>query len=193
MIYRDKYRSVIGLEVHAQLDTRAKFFCPEAVTYGAEPNTCVSPVSLGYPGALPSINGACVDLAVKMGLATECQIAETCHFARKNYFYPDLPKGYQITQDQTPICRNGKLRIRLKDGQTKTIGITRIHLEEDAGKSLHDQDPFDTLIDLNRAGVGLIEIVSEPDIATPEEAAAYLTEIRKLVRYLGVCDGNMEE
>ena len=189
----EKYRAVIGLEVHAQLDTRAKFFCPEAVVYGAEPNSCISPVSLGYPGALPSINAACIDLAIIMGLATDCRIAETCHFARKNYFYPDLPKGYQISQDQTPICFAGKLDIRLKSGETKTVGITRIHLEEDAGKSLHDQDPFDTLVDLNRAGVGLIEIVSEPDLASAEESSAYLTEIRKLVRYLGVCDGNMEE
>jgi aspartyl-tRNA(Asn)/glutamyl-tRNA(Gln) amidotransferase subunit B len=189
----EKYRAVIGLEVHAQLATRAKFFCPEAFEYGAEPNVYISPVSLGYPGALPSLNLACIDLAIKMGLATQCRIAQECHFARKNYFYPDLPKGYQITQDETPICFGGRLEIRLKSGATKTVGITRIHLEEDAGKSLHDQNPFDTLIDLNRAGVGLIEIVSEPDMSSAEEAAAYLTEIRKLVRYLDVCDGNMEE
>lgn len=188
-----EYRAVIGLEVHAQLDTKAKMFSREAVVYGAAANTHISTLTLGHPGTLPSLNRAAIDMAIKMGLATQCTIAERCHFARKNYFYPDLPKGYQISQDETPICYKGKINIRLKDGSQKTIGITRIHIEEDAGKSLHDQDPFYTLVDFNRCGVGLIEIVSEPDLSSPEEAAAYLTEIRKLVRYLEVCDGNMEE
>ena len=192
------YEIVVGLEVHAQLATRSKIFCGDEVAFACRPNTRVSPVSLGHPGALPQLNKACVELAIKMGLATGCTIAERCHFARKNYFYPDLPKGYQISQDTTPICRSGWLTVRYTDRTTgelttKTIGITRIHIEEDAGKSLHDQDPFDTLIDLNRASVGLIEIVSEPDMRSPEEAMAYLTEVRKLVRYLDICDGNMEE
>jgi aspartyl-tRNA(Asn)/glutamyl-tRNA(Gln) amidotransferase subunit B len=187
------YISVIGLEIHAQLATHAKIYCPEAAEYGAMPNTRVSPVSLGLPGALPTLNEHCVELAIKMGLATGSSIAQHCYFARKNYFYPDLPKGYQISQDKTPICLGGSMNIRLKDGTTKRIGITRIHIEEDAGKSMHDQDMYDTLIDLNRAGVGLIEIVSEPDMRTAEEAMAYITEIRKLVRYLDICDGNMEE
>lgn len=190
---REEYRVVVGLEVHAQLDTESKMFSREGAGYGEEPNTRISPLTLGHPGTLPSVNGRGVEMAIKMGLATECSIAEWSHFARKNYFYPDLPKGYQISQDDTPICFGGKLNIRLKDGTLKTIGITRIHIEEDAGKSIHDQDPFYTLVDFNRCGVGLIEIVSEPDITSAEEAAAYLTEIRKLVRYLQVCDGNMEE
>ncbi len=187
------WQPVIGLEIHAQLATRAKIYCADAVTFGAAPNTHVSPVSLGHPGALPTLNAQVVELAITLGLATGCSIAERCHFARKNYFYPDLPKGYQISQDTTPLCTNGQLTIRLKDGSEKVIRIQRIHLEEDAGKSLHDQDLTDSLIDLNRASAGLIEIVSHPDLRNPDEAMAYLTEVRRLVRYLDVCDGNMEE
>lgn len=187
------YETVVGIEIHAQLNTQSKIFSPDAVDFAGAPNTRIAPVTLGLPGVLPVLNRQAVRLAAKMGMATHCHIAEHCYFARKNYFYPDLPKGYQISQDKTPICTQGHLEVRLPSGGTKRIGITRIHIEEDAGKSLHDQDPFDSLIDLNRAGVGLIEIVSEPDIRTPEEAAAYVTEVRKLVRYLGVCDGNMEE
>ena len=189
----EKYEAVIGLEIHCQLLTQSKMFCPEAVMYGEQPNTALSAVSYGHPGALPAINYAGIGLAIRVGLATHCAITRSNHFARKNYFYPDLPKGYQITQDKTPICTQGFIDIRLKDNSYKKIGITRIHIEEDAGKSLHDQDLHDTLIDLNRAGVGLIEIVSEPDMRTSEEAAAYVAEIRKLVRYLDVCDGNMED
>ncbi len=183
----------MGLEIHAQLATRTKIYCADEVTFGAAPNTHVSPISLGHPGALPTLNAASVELAITLGLATGCAIAERCHFARKNYFYPDLPKGYQISQDTTPLCTDGALNIRLKDGTEKRIRIQRIHLEEDAGKSLHDQDLYDSLIDLNRASAGLIEIVSHPDLRSPEEAMAYLTEVRRLVRYLDVCDGNMEE
>lgn len=196
--YPPGYTAVIGLEIHAQLATESKIFCPDPVAFAGRPNTRTSPITLGHPGTLPQLNARCVELAVKMGLATGCSIAPTCHFARKNYFYPDLPKGYQISQDNTPICREGQLPIRYSftpGGEliTETIRIQRIHIEEDAGKSLHDQDPFDTLIDLNRASVGLIEIVSMPDLRSPEAAMAYVAEIRKLVRYLGVSDGNMEE
>ncbi len=187
------YQVVVGLEIHAQLLTNSKAFCPETFEYGGEPNTRVSVVSLAHPGALPSVNWECVRKAIKVGLATHCTINETTWYARKNYFYPDLPKGYQITQDTTPFCVNGFIDIRKKDGSIKRIRIQRIHMEEDAGKSIHDQDLYDSLIDLNRCGVGLIEIVSAPDLRSAEEAAIYLTEIRKLVRYLEVCDGNMEE
>ncbi len=189
----EKYRTVIGLEIHAQLASHSKIYCADPVDFGGMPNIRVSPVSLGLPGSLPTLNENCVHLAIKMGLATGSSIAERCHFARKNYFYPDLPKGYQISQFETPICYQGHLEIRLKDGSVQTVGITRIHMEEDAGKSIHDQDLYDTLIDLNRASVGLIEIVSEPDMETAEQAMVYVTEIRKIVRYLGICDGNMEE
>lgn len=187
------YKAVIGLEIHAQLKSESKIYCADKVTYGEQPNTFVSPISLGHPGTLPTLNEHCLELAIKMGLAMHCTIAEHCYFARKNYFYPDLPKGYQISQDKTPICTKGYLDVRLEGGQKKRIGITRIHMEEDAGKSLHDQDLYDSLIDLNRASVGLIEIVSEPDIENAEQAMAYMTEVRKLVRYLDICDGNMEE
>ncbi len=188
----DQYETVIGLEVHAQLLTKSKAFAPDPNEYGALPNTMVSPITLGHPGTLPKLNKKVVEYAIRLGLATRCRIQTVNYFARKNYFYPDLPKGYQITQFETPICTDGQLLIRLDDYE-KTIGITRIHIEEDAGKSLHDIDPYYTLIDLNRAGVPLLEIVSEPDMRTPEEAYQYLTEIRKLVRYLEICDGNMEE
>jgi aspartyl-tRNA(Asn)/glutamyl-tRNA(Gln) amidotransferase subunit B len=188
-----KYEPVIGLEVHAQMLTKSKAFSSDGTMYGAPPNSLVSVVTLGQPGALPVHNIEAVKYAVKMGIACDCDIAEFNHYARKNYFYADLPKGYQISQDTTPICTNGSISIKLKDGSTKQIGLTRIHMEEDTGKSMHDQDVYDTLIDYNRAGTPLIEIVSEPEIRTGEEAYQYLTEIRKLVRYLEICDGNMEE
>lgn len=190
---REGYEIIIGLEIHCQLLTESKMFCPEAALYGEQPNTVLSPVSYGHPGALPSINYNAYLYAIRACLATHCKVAESTYFARKNYFYPDLPKGYQITQDKTPIGLGGYINIRLKDNSSKRIGITRIHIEEDAGKSLHDQDLYDTLLDLNRAGVGLIEIVSEPDMRSPEEAATYVSEIRKLVRYISICDGNMED
>ncbi|MFN9882426.1 MAG: Asp-tRNA(Asn)/Glu-tRNA(Gln) amidotransferase subunit GatB [Bacteroidota bacterium] len=188
----EKYEAVIGLEVHAQLFTHSKAFSSDAVEYGDAPNTHVSEITLGHPGTLPVMNKSAIEFAVKMGLATNCTIRRENQFARKNYFYPDLPKGYQITQHTTPICYDGFVLINMEQYQ-KRIGITRIHLEEDAGKSLHDQDPYFTLIDLNRAGTPLIEIVTEPDIRSSDEAYVYLTEIRKLVRFLGICDGNMEE
>ncbi len=188
----DKYEAVIGLEVHAQLFTHSKAFSSDAVEYGDAPNTHISEITLGHPGTLPVLNKSAIEFAVKMGLATNCTIRKNNQFARKNYFYPDLPKGYQITQHTTPICYHGFMMLKMENYEKK-IGITRIHLEEDAGKSLHDQDPYYTLIDLNRAGTPLIEIVTEPDFRTSDEAYAYLTEIRKLVRFLGICDGNMEE
>ncbi len=188
-----KYEPVIGLEVHAQMLTKSKAYCKDPYDYGAEPNTMVSPVSLGHPGTLPKHNKQVVNNAIKMGLACSCQIAGFQYYARKNYFDANLPKGYQITQDKTPICTGGFVEIKRKDGTEKKIGLTRIHMEEDAGKSMHDQDVYDSLIDLNRAGVPLIEIVTEPEIASGEEAYLYLTEMRKLVRYLEICDGNMEE
>ena len=188
-----KYEPVIGLEVHAQLLTKSKIFSSDSGEYGAQPNMNVSPISLGHPGTLPTVNLKAVEYAVKMGLACNCKIREVNQFARKNYFYPDLPKGYQISQHTTPICYNGFLEIKLSENNIKNIGITRIHMEEDSGKSIHDQDLNDTLIDLNRAGVPLIEIVSEPEISTPVEAYEYLSEIRRILRYLEICDGNMEE
>ncbi|PSR57061.1 Asp-tRNA(Asn)/Glu-tRNA(Gln) amidotransferase GatCAB subunit B [Adhaeribacter arboris] len=189
---RDKYQPIIGLEVHAQLLTESKMFASDSTEYGTLPNTNISVITLGHPGTLPRANGKAVNFAIKMGLATNCQITRQNIFARKNYFYPDLPKGYQITQDKTPICREGYVYIQTSKGE-KRIGITRIHMEEDAGKSMHLAGETESLIDLNRAGVPLIEIVSEPDIHTSEEAYNYLTEIKKLVRYLDICDGNMEE
>ncbi|MCB0509472.1 MAG: Asp-tRNA(Asn)/Glu-tRNA(Gln) amidotransferase subunit GatB [Chitinophagales bacterium] len=188
----DKYEIVIGLEVHAQLSTASKMYCSDNASFGSSPNTNLSPITLGHPGTLPKVNKTAIDSAIKMGLATNCKITAYNGFARKNYFYADLPKGYQITQDKTPICTAGHLDIHVNE-QVKTIGITRIHLEEDAGKSTHDLDPYNSLIDLNRAGVPLIEIVSEPDMRSSEEAYQYLIEIRKLLRYLEICDGNMEE
>jgi aspartyl-tRNA(Asn)/glutamyl-tRNA(Gln) amidotransferase subunit B len=184
---------VIGLEVHAQLLTKSKAFTSVSTEFGASPNTNVSPLCLGMPGTLPVVNENLIRYIIKMGLATNCKIAPKSIFARKNYFYPDLPKGYQISQYDTPICFDGHIDIELKDGTEKRIGITRIHMEEDAGKSIHDQDPYNTLVDLNRAGTPLIEIVSEPDIRTAEEAYAYLTKIKQIVQYLEICDGNMEE
>ncbi|MDZ7719156.1 MAG: Asp-tRNA(Asn)/Glu-tRNA(Gln) amidotransferase subunit GatB [Balneolaceae bacterium] len=191
-IANEKYEAVIGLEVHAQLLTDTKAFAPVSSEYGGAPNTQVTPLCLGHPGTLPVLNENLVRYTIKMGLATNCKIEEKSIFARKNYFYPDLPKGYQISQYETPICYDGHIHIELDDYE-KTIGITRIHMEEDAGKSIHDQDPYHTLIDLNRAGTPLIEIVSEPDIRTPAEAYEYLKKIKQIVQYLEVCDGNMEE
>lgn len=188
----DKYEAVIGLEVHAQLLTRTKAYSSDISVYGGEPNTHVSPITLGHPGTLPVFNARSMELAIRLGLATHCSITRYNEFARKNYFYADLPKGYQITQDKTPICTKGFILIG-EYGNEKRIGITRIHLEEDAGKSIHDLDPFYTLVDLNRAGTPLVEIVSEPDMRSGDEAYAYLTEVRRLVRYLDICDGNMEE
>lgn len=186
------FELVVGLEVHIQLLTSSKAYSSDPAEYGALPNTNVSVITLGHPGTLPLFNKQVVEYAVKLGLACGCTIREENQFARKNYFYADLPKGYQITQDKTPICTGGKIRIKL-DGEMKDIALTRIHMEEDAGKSMHDQDAYDSLVDLNRAGVPLLEMVSEPDMRSAEEAYAYLTEVRKLVRYLEICDGNMEE
>jgi len=191
-ISNEKYEAVIGLEVHAQLLTNSKAFAPVSAEYGSAPNTQVTPLCLGHPGTLPVLNENLVRYIIKMGLATNCSVAEKSIFARKNYFYPDLPKGYQISQYDTPICFDGNIDIELED-YDKKIGITRIHMEEDAGKSIHDQDPYHTLVDLNRAGTPLIEIVSEPDLRTPQEAYAYLTKIKQIVQYLEICDGNMEE
>jgi aspartyl-tRNA(Asn)/glutamyl-tRNA(Gln) amidotransferase subunit B len=190
---RDKYQAIIGLEVHAQLLTESKAYSSDSTEYGVMPNTNLSVITLGHPGTLPRINKRVVEMAVKMGLATNCDITRYNIYARKNYFYPDLPKGYQITQDKTPVCTAGYLDVKDAEGNDKRIGITRIHMEEDAGKSMHLPGEVETLIDLNRAGVPLIEIVSEPDIRDSEEAYNYLTEIRRLVRYLEICDGNMEE
>jgi aspartyl-tRNA(Asn)/glutamyl-tRNA(Gln) amidotransferase subunit B len=188
----DKYEAVIGLEVHAQLLTNTKLFSGDSAAFGGEPNMHISPITLGYPGTLPKLNKKAVEYALKMGIACGCEIEGVNYFARKNYFYPDLPKGYQITQHTTPICKNGFVRIRVS-GKERNVLLNRIHLEEDAGKSLHEVDENNTAIDYNRAGVPLIEIVSEPDMFNSEEAYAYVTELRKMVRYLDVCDGNMEE
>lgn len=186
------YEIVVGLEVHAQLLTKSKLFCGDSIAYGAEPNTHVSPVTLGHPGTLPKINRNAIEFAIRMGLACHCEIEKHNYFARKNYFYPDLPKGYQVSQHTTPICKRGFVKIKIAEGEKK-IRLNRIHMEEDAGKSLHDVDEKNTCIDYNRAGTPLIEIVTEPDLRNGEEAFAYLTEVRKLVRYLEICDGNMEE
>ena len=188
-----KYEPVIGLEIHVQLNTLSKAYCSDATAYGASPNTQVSPVSLGHPGTLPMINEKVIQSAVKLGLACKCKIRRVNEYARKNYFYADLPKGYQITQQDTPICNGGRVMINDKNGKPKKIHLTRIHMEEDSGKSIHDLDPFNTLVDLNRAGMPLLEIVSEPDFTNGQEAYNYLNEMRKLVRYLNISDGNMEE
>lgn len=189
----DNYKAVIGLECHIQLLTNTKMYSNDVAEYGALPNTNISAITLGHPGTLPKVNKRAIEFAVKLGIATNSTIRYENQFARKNYFYADLPKGYQITQDKTPICTLGYVDIKLKDGLTKRINLTRIHMEEDAGKSIHDIDPFDSLIDLNRAGTPLLEIVTEPDFNGGEDAYIYLNEVRKLVRYLDICDGNMEE
>ncbi|MGH8461561.1 MAG: Asp-tRNA(Asn)/Glu-tRNA(Gln) amidotransferase subunit GatB [Stenotrophobium sp.] len=193
MPYDQSWEVVIGLEVHCQLLTKTKIFSGASTTYGAEPNTQADAVTLGLPGVLPVLNTEAVRMAVKFGLSVDAKIAERCVFARKHYFYPDLPKGYQISQYELPIVEHGHLDIELDGGVTKRIGITRAHLEEDAGKSLHEAYAGQTGIDLNRAGTPLIEIVSEPDIRSAAEAVAYLKKLHQLVVYLGVCDGNMQE
>jgi aspartyl-tRNA(Asn)/glutamyl-tRNA(Gln) amidotransferase subunit B len=188
-----EWETVIGLEVHAQLATRSKIFSGAATAYGAEPNTQACAVDLGLPGVLPVLNAEAVRMAVKFGLAIEARIPPRSIFARKNYFYPDLPKGYQISQYEAPVVAQGRLDIDLEDGSTRRIRITRAHLEEDAGKSLHEDFQGMSGIDLNRAGTPLLEIVSEPDMRSAKEAVAYLKKLHSLVRYLGICDGNMQE
>ncbi len=183
---------VIGLEIHAQLNTETKIFCGCPTAFGAPPNTHTCPVCTGMPGSLPVLNKKVVDFALKMAAATNCQIRETSRFARKNYFYPDLPKGYQISQYELPVAEHGHIIIETGEGEKK-IGITRIHMEEDAGKLIHDEHRSVSFVDFNRTGVPLIEIVSEPDMRSPEEAGAYLREIRSILRYLEISDGNMEE
>jgi aspartyl-tRNA(Asn)/glutamyl-tRNA(Gln) amidotransferase subunit B len=187
------YEPVIGLECHIQLLTNSKMYSSDSTSFGDLPNTHISEITLAYPGTLPRVNKKAIEFAIKLGLSVNAKITEFNGFARKNYFYPDLPKGYQITQDKTPICTGGKISFRLKNGTRKEVRLIRIHMEEDAGKNLHDIDPFESLVDFNRAGTPLLEMVSEADIRNGEEAYYYLQEIRKLVRYLEICDGNMEE
>jgi aspartyl-tRNA(Asn)/glutamyl-tRNA(Gln) amidotransferase subunit B len=186
------YETVIGLEVHAQLLTKTKLFCGDDTGFGAEPNSHISPVTLGYPGTLPVLNRQAVYLALKAGIACHCEIESVNYFARKNYFYPDLPKGYQISQHTTPVCKGGHIHIG-PPGEGKNILLNRIHLEEDAGKSIHDRTDEFTSLDFNRAGVPLIEIVTEPGIGSADEAVAFLNNLRRMLRYMDVCDGNMEE
>ncbi len=187
------YEVVIGLEVHIQLNLRSKIFASDDASFGALPNTHVGVLTLGHPGTLPVLNEKAIAHAIRLGLACNCDITAETHFARKHYFYADLPKGYQITQDKTPICRNGFINVHTADGLHKKINLSHIHLEEDAGKSIHDGNDKNTLIDLNRAGVTLMEMVTQPVLSSPEEAHAFLTAVRKLVRFLNICDGNMEE
>ncbi len=184
---------VIGLETHAQVIAKAKLFSGAATAFGAEPNAQVSPVDAAFPGMLPVINRRCVEQAVRTGLGLDAVINRESVFARKNYFYPDLPAGYQISQYELPVVGHGKITLDMPDGSTREIGITRLHLEQDAGKSLHDQHATQTYVDLNRAGIGLMEIVSEPDLRSAEEAGIYVRKLRSILRYLGTCDGNMEE
>lgn len=188
----DKYEVVIGLEVHAQLLTESKLFCGDSAAFGGAPNTHISPITLGHPGTLPMLNRKAVEYAIRLGLACQSRIERENYFARKNYFYPDLPKGYQISQHTAPICDGGVVAIPVPGGQ-REIKLNRIHLEEDAGKSMHDQDPSFTMVDYNRAGVPLVEIVTEPDLHSSDEVYSFLTTLRRLVRWLDVCDGNMEE
>jgi aspartyl-tRNA(Asn)/glutamyl-tRNA(Gln) amidotransferase subunit B len=187
------WETVIGLEIHVQLATLSKIFSGAATAYGAAPNSQACAVDLGLPGVLPVLNRAAVDMAIRLGLALDAEIAPSSVFARKNYFYPDLPKGYQISQYELPIVARGRLPIRLPDGSERVINVTRAHLEEDAGKSVHDAYPGETGIDLNRAGTPLLEVVSEPEMRSAEEAVAYMRTMHMLVRYLGICDGNMQE
>jgi len=187
-----EFEAVIGLEVHAQLKTKTKIFCSCSTAFGAPPNTHTCPVCLGMPGVLPVLNKKVVEYTLRMALATHCRIASESRFARKNYFYPDLPKGYQISQYELPLAQHGHVDVEV-NGSTWRIGITRIHMEEDAGKLGHDPQRPLSLVDFNRTGVPLIEIVSEPDIRTPEAAGAYLRQLRAIVRYLDICDGNLEE
>ena len=186
------YEIVVGLEVHAQLMTKTKLFCSDSTHFGEQPNTQVSVISLAHPGTLPKMNKAAIELAIRLGLACNCEIVTNNYFARKNYFYPDLPKAYQISQHTAPICRGGYVEARVGK-ETKRILLNRIHMEEDAGKSVHDIDEYFSGIDLNRAGIPLLEIVTEPCIRSSEEAYAYVTELRNMLRYLNVCDGNMEQ
>lgn len=186
------YETVIGLEVHVQLSTKSKIFSNASAAYGGEPNEFIDPVTLGLPGALPVTNKRAVEFAIMLGLATNCEIRRFNRFARKHYFYPDLPKGYQISQFDEPICERGHVEFYMEETK-RTVGLKRIHMEEDAGKNIHDSRTNSSLVDLNRAGVPLLEIVSEPEIRSPAEAASYLRSIRQLVRYLGISDGNMEE
>ncbi len=188
-----EFETVIGLEVHAQLNTKTKIFCGCSNEFGASPNTHTCPVCLGMPGSLPVLNRKVVESAIKLGLATDSTLNQVNRFARKNYFYPDLPKGYQISQFELPICEHGKLEIEVEGQEPKTIGITRIHMEEDAGKLVHDDREPVSYVDLNRAGTPLLEIVSEPDMRSPEEATAYLKKLHAIVQYLDICDGNMQE
>ena len=190
---RDKYTVVIGLEIHAQLSTASKIYSSDSTKFGQAPNTNVSVITLGHPGTMPKLNKKVIEYAIKMGLACHCHISRYLIFCRKNYFYPDLPKGFQLTQDKTPVCTGGFISIGVGGGEEKRIRLNRIHVEEDAGKSIHLPEETDTLVDLNRAGVPLIEIVTEPDLRTSDEAYVLLFEIRKMVRYLDICDGNMEE
>jgi aspartyl-tRNA(Asn)/glutamyl-tRNA(Gln) amidotransferase subunit B len=187
-----QYEAVIGLEIHAQLLTDTKIFCGCSTTFGSDPNTQTCPVCTGMPGVLPVMNRKAIEYTVKTGLATNCIISDYSRFARKNYFYPDLPKGYQISQYELPLCKNGYIEIS-GNGGTKKIGLTRIHLEEDAGKNIHEEAGTESFVDLNRAGVPLMEIVTEPDIRSPQEAVEFMKKLRTIVRYLGVCDGNMEQ
>ncbi|MBF0558217.1 MAG: Asp-tRNA(Asn)/Glu-tRNA(Gln) amidotransferase subunit GatB [Nitrospirae bacterium] len=187
-----KYEAVIGLEVHAQMQTDTKLFCGCSTKFGSGPNSQTCPVCIGMPGVLPVLNRKAVEFAIKTGLAMHCSIAPYSRFARKNYFYPDLPKGYQISQYELPLCVGGHIEI-LVEGTVRKIGITRIHMEDDAGKNIHEAKGNYSFVDLNRAGVPLMEIVSEPDIRSPKEAAEYMRKVRSIVRYLGVCDGNMEQ
>lgn len=187
------YQLVVGLEVHIQLSTDSKLFAADSTAYGQPPNTNISVITLAHPGILPKLNKKAVEYAIRMGLACKCDISRYCIFDRKNYFYPDLPKGFQTTQDKTPICIGGEVPVTLKDNSEVSIKLNRIHLEEDAGKSIHDEHSSDSLIDLNRAGIPLIELVTEPVINSSEVAMALLTEIRRIVRYLDICDGNMEQ
>jgi aspartyl-tRNA(Asn)/glutamyl-tRNA(Gln) amidotransferase subunit B len=192
MSIMDDYEIVVGLEVHAQVLTKTKLFCGDTTEFGKGPNTQISVISLGYPGTLPRLNKEAIALAIKLGLACDCEIVQHNYFARKNYFYADLPKGYQISQHTTPICKNGFVDIAAEK-ESKRIRLNRIHIEEDAGKSMHDENSDYSNLDFNRAGMPLLEIVSEPDLRSAEEAFAYVTTLRKLVRHLGVCDGNMEQ
>ncbi|MBI3025136.1 MAG: Asp-tRNA(Asn)/Glu-tRNA(Gln) amidotransferase subunit GatB, partial [Candidatus Tectomicrobia bacterium] len=190
------YETVIGLEVHAQLSTQSKIFCASSAAFGAAPNAHTCTVDLGLPGVLPVLNREVVEFTLRLGLAVGAEVAPACRFARKHYFYPDLPKGYQISQYEEPICRGGEARLLAKNGQERLVRLTRIHMEEDAGKLIHGEelgDPQHSYVDFNRAGVPLLEIVTEPDLRSPEEAEAFLRKLRTLVRYLGICDGNMQE
>ena len=186
------YIPVIGLEIHAQLSTDSKMFASDSTRFGGDPNTQISTITLGHPGILPKANKKAIEFGIKMGFACGSQISRSMIFDRKNYFYPDLPKGYQLTQDKTPVCIGGSIEIKKSNGEKRSVILNRVHLEEDAGKSMH-QERSDTLVDLNRAGVPLIEIVTEPDIHSAEEAGLVLSEVRRIVQYLEICDGNMEE